>query len=171
VAVDVATSEFAGEPQPVEIYHRGIWYTGELLGWRHDSDGRCLARVRCVVDGLRHKAWKDLSDLRLPEPPRPVLPRPESVRIHSRRTDVAPWRSDDETRPHVLLADQSLRPRPPAHALTPPPRPPFSPASPEPAYSEPAYAETADALPVPEPEVEHTYVRFADRYAERFTAV
>jgi hypothetical protein len=108
VAGQEATSAFAGEPQPVEVYHRGIWYLGELLGWRHESDGRCLARVRCVVDGLRHSAWKDLADLRLPEPiaaePGPDLP------------------DTDDTRPHVLLADLRTRPRPPAHALVPPPR-------------------------------------------------
>ncbi len=103
-----ATSAFAGEPQPVEVYHRGIWYLGELLGWRHESDGRCLARVRCVVDGLRHWAWKDLADLRLPQPiaAEPELDEPES----------------DDTRPHVFLADLRTRPRPPAHALVPPPR-------------------------------------------------
>jgi hypothetical protein len=104
---DEATSAFAGEPQPVEVYHRGIWYLGELLGWRHESDGRCLARVRCVVDGLRHSAWKDLADLRLPEP---ISAEP------------GPEPDTDETRPHVLLADQRARPRPPAHALVPPPR-------------------------------------------------
>lgn len=104
---DEATSAFAGEPQPVEVYHRGIWYLGELLGWRHESDGRCMARVRCVVDGLRHSAWKDLADLRLPEP---VAAEPE------------PAADSDETRPHVLLADLRTRPRPPAHAVVPPPR-------------------------------------------------
>ena len=104
---DEATSAFAGEPQPVEVYHRGIWYLGELLGWRHESDGRCLARVRCVVDGLRHSAWKDLADLRLPEPVT-AEPKPEA--------------ETDATRPHVLLADLRTRPRPPAHAVVPPPR-------------------------------------------------
>ena len=106
---DEATSAFAGEPQPVEVYHRGIWYLGELLGWRHESDGRCLARVRCVVDGLRHSAWKDLADLRLPEP---ISAEPEP--------EVEP--DTDQTRPHVLLVDLRTRPRPPAHALVPPPR-------------------------------------------------
>ena len=104
-----ATSAFAGEPQPVEVYHRGIWYLGELLGWRHESDGRCLARVRCVVDGLRHSAWKDLADLRLPEPITAEM-----------EPDDEP--QSDETRPHVFLADLRTRPRPPAHALVPPPR-------------------------------------------------
>lgn len=112
---DEATSAFAGEPQPVEVYHRGIWYLGELLGWRHESDGRCLARVRCVVDGLRHSAWKDLADLRLPEPIT-AEPAPE------------PGPDTDQTRPHVLLADLRTRPRPPAHALVPPPR--WAPAPP-----------------------------------------
>jgi hypothetical protein len=109
VAGQEATSAFAGEPQPVEVYHRGIWYLGELLGWRHESDGRCLARVRCIVDGLRHSAWKDLSDLRLPEP---IAAGPEP----------ADEPESDATRPHVFLADLRTRPRPPAHAVVPPPR-------------------------------------------------
>ena len=112
---DEATSAFAGDPQPVEVYHRGIWYLGELLGWRHETDGRCLARVRCVVDGLRHSAWKDLADLRLPEP---IAAEPEAVA------------ETDETRPHVLLADLRIRPRPPAHTLVPPPRRTPAPAEP-----------------------------------------
>ena len=62
---------FAGDPQPVEIHHRGIWYSGELLGWRHEGEGQVVARVRCVVDGLRHSTWKDLAELRLPDPRRP----------------------------------------------------------------------------------------------------
>ena len=104
---DEATSAFAGEPQPVEVYHRGIWYLGELLGWRHEGDGWCLARVRCVVDGLRHSTWKELADLRLPEP---LAAEPE------------PEPDTDETRPHVLLVDLRTRPRPPSHASVPPPR-------------------------------------------------
>jgi hypothetical protein len=124
VGGDEATSAFAGEPQPVEVYHRGIWYLGELLGWRHENDGRCLARVRCVVDGLRHSAWKDLADLRLPEP---ISAEPE------------PEPDTDETRPHVLLADLRTRPRPPAHAVVPPPR--WSPGT----------EETAPAAPEEEP--------------------
>ena len=119
-----ATSAFAGEPQPVEVYHRGIWYLGELLGWRHEADGRCLARVRCVVDGLRHSAWKDLADLRLPEP---VAAEPEP--------DAEA--ESDETRPHVFLADLRTRPRPPAHVLVPPAR--ATPSAPSAAVaSEPA---------------------------------
>ena len=125
------TSAFAGEPQPVEVFHRGVWYTGELLGWRHDDDGRCMARVRCVVNGLRHSAWMDLADLRLPRPAasetadaavapvatraRPPVPQPAAAR-HG---------DDDETQPHILLAVRPARPRPPASVLPPPryPRP------------------------------------------------
>ncbi|HEV7189454.1 MAG TPA: hypothetical protein VGN28_16305, partial [Blastococcus sp.] len=70
-----AASSMLEKPQPVEIHHRGIWYSGELIGWRHESDGRVAARVRCRVDGLRHSAWKDLADLRLPDPQHP--PRAE----------------------------------------------------------------------------------------------
>jgi hypothetical protein len=55
------------EPQPVEVHHRGTWYSGELLGWRFGEAGRCQLRVRCVVDGLRHSAWVELPDARLPE--------------------------------------------------------------------------------------------------------
>jgi hypothetical protein len=120
----------------VEVYHRGIWYLGELLGWRHDSDGRCLARVRCVVDGLRHSAWKDLADLRLPEP---IAAGPEQDEPES-----------DATRPHVFLADLRTRPRPPAHALVPPPRwtPPAPPVE-VPAQPAPVAEEQDAALPVP----------------------
>ncbi|MGY1807233.1 hypothetical protein ACI8AF_07660 [Blastococcus sp. SYSU D00669] len=110
---DSAAHWFAGEPQPVEVFHRGTWYSGELLGWRFAESGLAVARVRCVVDGLRHKAWKPLTDLRLPlsEPPVVLwapLPRHESA---------APARTlpaeDDETRPHALLIG-SERPRRPA---------------------------------------------------------
>src|SRR4051812_27889973 len=120
VAVDVATSAFAGEPQPVEIYHRGIWYSGHLLGWRHDTDGRCLARVSCVVGKLKHKAWKDLSDLRLPDTAADSM-LARFAEPTTRRIDDLPGPEDDETRPHVLLADLRVRPRKPPHAVAPPP--------------------------------------------------
>ena len=122
-----ATSAFAGDPQPVDVFHRGIWYTGELLGWRHDDDGRCRARVRCVVGGLRHSAWVDLADLRLPrsgdtasalgEDAAPVAVSPRSrppvpPRVPGRHRAV-----DDETQPHLLLATRPARPRPPGVAL------------------------------------------------------
>jgi hypothetical protein len=118
-------SMFAGRPQPVEIHHRGIWYSGELMGWRHEIDGRVTARVRCVVDGLRHSTWKDLADLRLPDPQSP--PRREPFPAELRRPAAALGNdADDETRPHVLLADMRTRPMKPASAVTPPP--PVAPA-------------------------------------------
>lgn len=140
---DEATSAFAGDPQPVDIFHRGSWYSGELLGWRFD-DGRALARVRCVVDGLRHSTWKELTDLRLPGPgtvntapapaPSPVVPWAGVGRHESAAPSSAPDRArqqpreDDDTQPHALLVDRDLprrpqAPRPPA----PRPRAPVSP--------------------------------------------
>jgi hypothetical protein len=108
---------FAGDPQPVEIHHRGIWYSGELLGWRHESDGRVVARVRCVVDRLRHSTWKDLTELRLPDPRRP--PRAEAFpATAAARTDE----DDDATRPHVLMSALRTRPQAPEHVRTPPRR-------------------------------------------------
>jgi hypothetical protein len=130
-----ATSAFAGEPQPVEVYHRGIWYLGDLLGWRHEADGRCLARVRCVVDGLRYSTWKDLADLRLPEPIA-VAPDPHDDP------------ESDATRPHVFLADLRARPRTPAHALVPP-APRIRP-SPVDGLGVPAQESSVDRSPVPE---------------------
>jgi hypothetical protein len=125
------TSAFAGEPQPVEVFHRGVWYTGELLGWRHDDDGRCRARVRCVVNGLRHSAWTDLADLRLPRPAVSELPgeagAPVATATRPPVPNAAPGRhrADDETQPHVLLASRPAKPRPPVSVLPPPryPRP------------------------------------------------
>jgi hypothetical protein len=116
--VDRATSAFTGEPQPVEIHHRGIWYSGELLGWRHESDGRVVARVRCVVDRLRHSTWKDLAELRLPDPARP--PRAEPFPAPAPRQRADDPEPDDATQPHVLLAGLRGRPAKPAHAVTPP---------------------------------------------------
>jgi hypothetical protein len=111
---------FAGQPQPVEIHHRGIWYSGELIGWRHESNGRVAARVRCRVDGLRHSAWMDLANLRLPDPRRP--PHKEPFPAVVRRPTVASptGDEDDATRPHALLAGMSTRPDKPAHVVRPP---------------------------------------------------
>ena len=140
MAEDGGTRAFTGSPQPVEIHHRGIWYSGELLGWRHDADGRVLARVRCVVDRLRHSAWKDLSDLRLPDPANPphrALPGPASPEEY------------DATRPHVLLADLGNRPAKPEHVRTPPARRVEQPARPR---WEPAPRPAPRAAPVSAPE-------------------
>jgi hypothetical protein len=109
---------FAGQPQPVEIHHRGIWYSGELIGWRHEPDGRVTARVRCRVDGLRHSAWMDLTDLRLPDPRRP--PRKEPFPAVVRRPAPVRPDEDDATRPHTLLAAMRSRPAKPAHVNRPP---------------------------------------------------
>jgi hypothetical protein len=126
---------FAGQPQPVEIHHRGIWYSGELIGWRHESNGRVAARVRCRVDGLRHSAWMDLADLRLPDPKRP--PHKEPFPAVVRRPSVAgtadawaPGEEHDATRPHALLAGLGTRPAKPAHAAEPPARPAAEPVEP-----------------------------------------
>ena len=114
-------SLFAGDPQPVEIHHRGIWFSGELLGWT-TQEGRVLARVRCVVDGLRHSTWKDLAELRLPDPARP--PRCEAFPAIPARPpafDGDAVEDEDATRPHALLAGSRSRPQKPEHARTPPP--------------------------------------------------
>jgi len=110
---------FAGDPQPVEIHHRGIWYSGEMLGWRHEGEGRVVARVRCVVDGLRHSTWKDLGELRLPDPRRPPRKERFPAAPGLGRTAEAP--EDDATRPHVLVDAMHRRAAKPAHAVTPPP--------------------------------------------------
>ena len=114
MAEDGGSRAFAGSPQPVEIHHRGIWYSGELLGWRHEADGRVVARVRCVVDRLRHSAWKDLADLRLPDPANP----PHRA-VATPATPATPDEAD-ATRPHVLMAALGSRPPKPARAVTPP---------------------------------------------------
>ena len=114
---------FAGQPQPVEIHHRGIWYSGELIGWRHESNGRVAARVRCRVDGLRHSTWKDLADLRLPDPEHPPHREPFPAVV---RRPVPAFAQDDEgdtTRPHALLAAMRSRPAKPEHAAAPPASP------------------------------------------------
>jgi hypothetical protein len=111
---------FAGQPQPVEIHHRGIWYSGELIGWRHESNGRVAARVRCRVDGLRHSAWMDLAELRLPDPKRP--PHKEAFPAVVHRPAPSGGRDeDDATRPNPLLAGLRTRATKPAHAVQPPP--------------------------------------------------
>jgi hypothetical protein len=63
---------FTNEPQAVEIYQAGTWWSGELLGWRHDSSGACQVWVRVEVAGVEETAWTELSALRLPERRRTV---------------------------------------------------------------------------------------------------
>jgi hypothetical protein len=141
---------FVGQPQPVEIHHRGIWYAGELIGWRHESNGRVAARVRCRVNGLRHSTWKDLADLRLPDPQHP--PRREPFPAVVRRPVPSFFQDDedDATRPHALLAGMRTRAAKPAHATTPPaPRPaePLEPVAPlEPSqWTEPSPSQRRNA--------------------------
>ena len=120
---------FAGRPQPVEIHHQGIWYFGELLGWRPEANGRITARVRVRLDGLRHSFWKDLAELRLPDPKHP--PRAEArAAALGRPAQSEAEDYDDRTRPHALRAAPGVRPTKPVHAVTPPtPRPaPVSPS-------------------------------------------
>jgi hypothetical protein len=152
-----------GEPQPVEIHHRGIWYSGELIGWRHESNGRVAARVRCRVDGLRHSTWKDLADLRLPDPQHP--PRAERFPAVVRRpVPLLPQDQDDATRPHALLAAMGgNRPAKPNHAVVPPP------AEAVPAVPVPA---AGRALPPPDyPGVERRQHTRPDRRSAYLSAV
>jgi hypothetical protein len=58
---------FTSQPQAVEVYQAGAWWAGELLGWRHDSNGSCQVWVRVVLGGVEETAWTDLTTLRLPE--------------------------------------------------------------------------------------------------------
>ena len=125
VAEDGGSRAFAGPPQPVEIHHRGIWYSGELLGWRHEADGRVVARVRCVVDRLRHSAWKDLADLRLPDPanpPRSAVPAAVGHRRSGRGGRHAAARADG--RPAQPPGEAGARP----DAAAPPQRAAGAPA-------------------------------------------
>ena len=124
---------FTGPPQPVEVQHRGTWYRGELLGWRNEPDGRCVARVRCVVGKLRHSAWVGLADLRLPQPGAVAAPNPP-IDLGRTRPAPPPPRPllDDDTRPHEFLPRRTSRPRPrPVAAPLPPPRSYRQPAPPQ----------------------------------------
>jgi hypothetical protein len=123
VAAEVATSSFRGDPQPVEVFHAGHWFPGDLLGWRFDETGTCRVRVRCVVGGLRHTAWTDLAHLRLPTPaavpvpsvevdgPAPAVPAPRTT---PEAAAVARSSSDADTGRHPLLPGADRHPAPPA---------------------------------------------------------
>jgi hypothetical protein len=121
---------FVGAPQPVEVHHCGVWYSGALLGWRHTSDGRVSARVRCTIDGLRQSTWKDLSELRLPDPAHPPRSEPFPAAL-DQPVPGMPMDDSDRTRPDNVFAELSTRPSRPAHAGTPPARPgaPLPPAA------------------------------------------
>jgi hypothetical protein len=108
VTAEVATSSFLGEPQPVEVFHAGVWFPGQLLGWRFDETGTCRVRVRCVVGGLRHTAWTHLTHVRLPEPA-PAAPAVAAVAA-PRVAAVPPSRGADDTGPHPLLPPRDRHP-------------------------------------------------------------
>jgi hypothetical protein len=65
---------FTSQPQAVEVYQSGAWWPGELLGWRHDTNGTCQVWVRVVLGGVEESAWTDLTTLRLPERHLAVVP-------------------------------------------------------------------------------------------------
>lgn len=172
VAGERTTSTFVGDPQPVEIHHRGIWYAGELLGWRHTSDGRVCVRVRCTVDGLRHSTWKDLSELRLPDPARP--PRREAFPAAPARPMAgARVEDEDRTRPDIAFAGLSNRPGKPAHVLAPPARPSgVDPASPDPVrepYGQPVPHAEAATRDRPVPYRRSTRPRQSDPWSRDWT--
>ena len=66
-AMENRAAVFTSQPQAVEVYQAGAWWAGELLGWRHDSNGSCQVWVRVVLGGVEETAWTDLTTLRLPE--------------------------------------------------------------------------------------------------------
>jgi hypothetical protein len=80
----------------VEIYERGAWWPGSMLGWRHDNRGACQAWVRVEFAGVVEDAWVDLTLLRLPEVPRErhlaLAREPKgAAAVHrSGRSDAAP---------------------------------------------------------------------------------
>ncbi|MBB3086019.1 hypothetical protein [Geodermatophilus sabuli] len=132
MTAEVATSSFLGDPQPVEAFHAGDWFPGDLLGWRFDETGTCRVRVRCVVGGLRHTAWTDLAHLRLPTttgtpvaagraperhadptPAQPVAPR-RAAEAPAAPAAPAPSPSDRDTGRHPLLPATDPRPAPAA---------------------------------------------------------
>jgi polyphosphate kinase 2 (PPK2 family) len=56
------------EALAVEVLLDAAWRPAELLGWRHDDDGRCQVRVRLDWDGGSRVLWTPMALLRLPEP-------------------------------------------------------------------------------------------------------
>lgn len=107
---------FTSQPQDVEIYERGAWWPGMLLGWRHDVAGACQVWVRVEFAGVVEDAWVDLSLLRLPEArperrhgsvdPGAVLTGRRAARVPSAR------QLDDEPRTqHLPLVRDAEAPR------------------------------------------------------------
>ena len=96
---------FTSKPQAVEVYQAGAWWSGELLGWRHDADGSCQVWVRVVLGGVEETAWTDLETLRLPERHLAMAPEPASAESAERELSVA--RHPSSRREHRADADAS----------------------------------------------------------------
>ena len=75
-AMESRAAVFTSQPQAVEVYQAGAWWSGELLGWRHEADGTCQVSVRVTLGGIEETAWMDLTGLRLPERHLAVAPEP-----------------------------------------------------------------------------------------------
>jgi hypothetical protein len=96
---------FTTNPQAVEVYQAGAWWSGELLGWRHAPDGTCQVWVRVGLGGVEETAWTDLSTLRLPERHLAMAPGPASGSAAERELSVA--RHPSSRREHRADADAS----------------------------------------------------------------
>lgn len=110
-AMDSRAAVFTSSPQFVEVYQAGTWWTGELLGWRHDASGTCQMWVRVVVGGVEEAAWIDLAALRLPE--QHPAPATEPSRIDSRvKQELPPAEAISamrgRVRPTAVAADAAI---------------------------------------------------------------
>jgi hypothetical protein len=112
---------FTSQPQAVEVYQSGAWWPGELLGWRHDTNGTCQVWVRVVLGGVEESAWTDLTTLRLPErhlalapevaPARPFATQEmAAARVSPAAPDAAPGRDLAETASLPLRRDRPAAP-------------------------------------------------------------
>ena len=94
---------FAGQPQPVEIHHRGIWYSGELIGWRHETTAGWPPACAAASTACATRRGRTSRTCGCPTPSTrraPSSSRPWSaVRYRCPQED-----QDDATRPHALLA-------------------------------------------------------------------
>lgn len=100
--MDSRAAVFTSSPQAVEVYQAGAWWSGELLGWRHEVDGSCQVRVRVTLGGVEETAWMDLAGLRLPEH---HLAAPESAAaVDPAATQKLPRDSSATRRPRPAVA-------------------------------------------------------------------
>ncbi len=133
------------EVQPAEVHLEGGWRAAAVLGWRHDADGRCRARVRVEWAGAVRVVWTPLELLRLPEPsaaPEPA-PVPAPAPTAPPRVVAPPpveW-------PTVVLPVPRAAP-PPPHRAAPPPHGAVLPAVLPPPHR------AAAPVPRPRPSVE-----------------